>query len=107
MTKGVIVALCEEGVDRNLGQLGVYAPRPASPSAKRAWIEIRASPTSRSSSYVALCEEGVDRNVTQSGLRPSGCVALCEEGVDRNARLWSKPRLVLSSPSAKRAWIEI
>ena len=56
------VALCEEGVDRN--QL---AGRPEikdfpSPSAKRAWIEMRQSWSSCCCEMVALCEEGVDRN---------------------------------------------
>ena len=56
------VALCEEGVDRNLP---VKVPLPAL--------------------TVALCEEGVDRNVDVLRRNPElRTVALCEEGVDRN-----------------------
>ena len=57
------VALCEEGVDRNLLLCRIPALR----------------------LKVALCEEGVDRNPVWGMLlwRLRG-VALCEEGVDRN-----------------------
>ena len=101
-----------------------------SPSAKRAWIEIPATEHTTGNARVALCEEGVDRNTNSiplSGICTS--VALCEEGVDRNG--YSTPSEVMakvalceegvdrnigmpfssvrgnSSPSAKRAWIEI
>ena len=57
------VALCEEGVDRNSLAAELGAAHPASPSAKRAWIEIQLSMIfDRTQSDVALCEEGVDRN---------------------------------------------
>ena len=79
-----VVALCEEGVDRNaldLRHTFMQLPSPsakrawieislyvvqdgggASPSAKRAWIEIQQNGGGLMSTYVALCEEGVDRN---------------------------------------------
>ena len=38
------VALCEEGVDRNLVLVAVLIKRGESPSAKRAWIEIPLRP---------------------------------------------------------------
>ena len=58
----VVVALCEEGVDRNKADMKVSFDE-----------------------YVALCEEGVDRNALFGGrLRQGKAVALCEEGVDRN-----------------------
>ena len=57
------VALCEEGVDRNWTIMeGLHYPL-ASPSAKRAWIEIETSMGDFEDVGVALCEEGVDRNV--------------------------------------------
>ena len=56
-----------------------------SPSAKRAWIEMRQSASS------CRCE----------------MVALCEEGVDRNIRQIAHYKVAQMSPSAKRAWIEI
>ena len=58
----VRVALCEEGVDRNvhfLFSLLTYRE-------------------------VALCEEGVDRNLISQRAGDRRDVALCEEGVDRN-----------------------
>ena len=57
-----IVALLAEGVDRNL-QIDEYFPvKMVSPSSRRAWIEMKLSPASSSSSSVALLAEGVDRN---------------------------------------------
>ena len=81
----MVVALCEEGVDRNLHGLFLGRGFRLSPSAKRAWIEIRSVVMRCSIAAVALCEEGVDRNSCRSPSSSSG---------DR-------------SPSAKRAWIEI
>ncbi len=72
--KSLIVALCEEGVDRNLLQAEQLLVR----------------------GTVALCEEGVDRNWQMSMICRSTFVALCEEGVDRNilheAADMSRPR---------------
>ena len=56
---------------------------------------------------VALLAEGVDRNLTalESGL--SGGVALLAEGVDRNMSSRSIWMRFSTSPSSRRAWIEI
>ena len=57
---------------------------------------------------VALHPEGVDRNHRSSG--PYGRrynVALHPEGVDRNSRSSSSISAQMSSPSTRRAWIEI
>ena len=79
------VALLAEGVDRNM--LGSPFFGPALP--------------------VALLAEGVDRN----SRRPSGLmyasVALLAEGVDRNFLAHCLLEPVDSSPSSRRAWIEI
>ena len=61
-----VVALHPEGVDRNrhflLLKFKVY---PASPSTRRAWIEIGCPPEhGKTSQLVALHPEGVDRNIT-------------------------------------------
>ncbi len=56
------VALCEEGVDRN----------------------ILFNDEDGAVRIVALCEEGVDRNAIGATLKVDYNVALCEEGVDRN-----------------------
>ena len=57
---------------------------------------------------VALLAEGVDRNFSRTVWRfLSWAVALLAEGVDRN---WNNDHLVifkLTSPSSRRAWIEI
>ena len=57
----------------------------ASPSSRRAWIEIRGSSLERQLRWVALLAEGVDRNASGSCSRPH-----------------RRP-----SPSSRRAWIEI
>ena len=56
---------------------------------------------------VALLAEGVDRNLLLllSGLRLD--VALLAEGVDRNTVAFTSPAKFTSSPSSRRAWIEI
>ena len=59
--------------------------RHASPSSRRAWIEMSMSPQRASRGIVALLAEGVDRNVY-----PVDC---CSK--------------VYTSPSSRRAWIEI
>ena len=56
---------------------------------------------------VALLAEGVDRNTLPVEKWPRKEVALLAEGVDRN-RLWrTTPKRRSSSPSSRRAWIEI
>ena len=60
-----------------------------------------------STSSVALLAEGVDRNLHIPTVTPKTSVALLAEGVDRN--LWFKwgSTTVTTSPSSRRAWIEI
>ena len=82
---GEDVALHPEGVDRN--------------AKKRIEAEFLT---------VALHPEGVDRNLGfHTYLTESGAVALHPEGVDRN--VYSRDHIVkeLSSPSTRRAWIEM
>ena len=57
-----VVALLAEGVDRNTLYRATVVPQQASPSSRRAWIEISTPPTMRVISGVALLAEGVDRN---------------------------------------------
>ena len=102
---------------------------PASPSSRRAWIEISMScacaslptvallaegvdrnsqfPSHTPSRSVALLAEGVDRNSARKISLPSTLVALLAEGVDRNISIASRSRVEKPSPSSRRAWIEI
>ena len=101
----------------------------ASPSSRRAWIEITSTHTGMVSSlvallaegvdrntsgvsavvdwFVALLAEGVDRNLNSLNIAPGSKVALLAEGVDRN--LWENVKFDPDdlSPSSRRAWIEI
>ena len=79
------VALLAEGVDRNVKVRHIIARVRASPSSRRAWIEIFDSTFFRGPVGVALLAEGVDRN---------GLLVDC----------LVKPE---QSPSSRRAWIEI
>ena len=57
---------------------------------------------------VALLAEGVDRNTgCCRGELTKGRVALLAEGVDRNRFLHAKCYAARTSPSSRRAWIEI
>ena len=56
---------------------------------------------------VALLAEGVDRNYCTDMNNLNGIVALLAEGVDRNILSNLTTRACLSSPSSRRAWIEI
>ena len=56
------VALLAEGVDRNYGSTQEKALRKASPSSRRAWIEIMTDDAKIRVESVALLAEGVDRN---------------------------------------------
>ena len=79
------VALLAEGVDRNSYLSRWLGADRASPSSRRAWIEINSRSLRSRSSSVALLAEGVDRN-------PSG----------RSAHALHR-----ASPSSRRAWIEM
>ena len=83
--KKIAVALLAEGVDRNFCGTGAAALPGASPSSRRAWIEIGGR----------LC------------LMAADTVALLAEGVDRNKLPESDKRKIWASPSSRRAWIEI
>ena len=56
----------------------------ASPSSRRAWIEIARHPGAPGLWRVALLAEGVDRNLTATVTQQPRGVALLAEGVDRN-----------------------
>ena len=56
---------------------------------------------------VALLAEGVDRNAALSLLDAPTVVALLAEGVDRNTITTASRRHTMTSPSSRRAWIEI
>ena len=56
------VALLAEGVDRNTATLAANPYVLASPSSRRAWIEITPDSNTEEANLVALLAEGVDRN---------------------------------------------
>ena len=56
---------------------------------------------------VALLAEGVDRNKNDNGLWFIERVALLAEGVDRNRAFVFAVNAAATSPSSRRAWIEI
>ena len=60
----MLVALLAEGVDRNVKESVKYTGTTASPSSRRAWIEIPVIACMKSLRLVALLAEGVDRNAT-------------------------------------------
>ena len=87
-TPGSEVALLAEGVDRNMDDNVPEERELASPSSRRAWIEINPQPVSDAEvQQVALLAEGVDRNLPDClpGAMLPG-VALLAEGVDRNCK---------------------
>ena len=86
---------------------GVFSLFLLSPSSRRAWIEIARAGIRLVDAVVALLAEGVDRNSQVP--KPSGTntVALLAEGVDRNSLYHRQYTEVKSSPSSRRAWIEI
>ena len=82
-------------------------PFPASPSSRRAWIEIALLPVITPLLEVALLAEGVDRNFTNTTKTAS------DWGSPSSRRAWIeisyffRSSSVSSSPSSRRAWIEI
>ena len=79
------VALLAEGVDRNCTSVVASCQTGASPSSRRAWIEIFWALTLARRPSVALLAEGVDRNLPMAAvLMALSAVALLAEGVDRN-----------------------
>ena len=79
---------------------------PQSPSPRRAWIEIQLDSCRQRQAEVALPTEGVDRNNGQPFGGFNAGVALPTEGVDRNS-IYPPGSPALTSPSPRRAWIEI
>ena len=64
MASTVLVALLAEGVDKNIDAAIKEMDEVASPSSRRAWIEISSTALPISAwSPVALLTEGVDRNM--------------------------------------------
>ena len=87
MRKQYVVALLAEGVDRNMGEAEETPWMPASPSSRRAWIEI----VSLSLSLSKILSSPSSRRawIEMLSHRTKACVplvALLAEGVDRNAR---------------------
>ena len=63
MRAGRAVALLTEGVDRNHERAHELIGAQASPSSRRAWIEIGQMVKDENGNLVALLTEGVDRNL--------------------------------------------
>ena len=101
------VALHPEGVDRNRTFTIFRLTRNASPSTRRAWIEIAYAGGHWLPRVVALHPEGVDRNPQSGALSFCSHVALHPEGVDRNRVASALLILTVWSPPTRRAWIEI
>ena len=80
---------------------------PKSPSSRRAWIEIVSLGRCSRPLCVALLAEGVDRNVDDRQGDRQYYVALLAEGVDRNKLQMIEVDELDTSPSSRRAWIEI
>ena len=79
------VALLAEGVDRNIDKIHRGLNNMASPSSRRAWIEIWLARRTKRVPEVALLAEGVDRNdIIRVNENYNVLVALLAEGVDRN-----------------------
>ena len=80
---------------------------PASPSSRRAWIEIFEEILENKAAFVALLAEGVDRNTLRR------CGVCIRGGSPSSRRAWIEISAVRSrpaaraSPSSRRAWIEI
>ena len=103
-----LVALLAEGVDRNPRLDASLPALYASPSSRRAWIEIHKLPMLCELWKVALLAEGVDRNISCDACPMiTKSVALLAEGVDRNIFLLWTSTVTEMSPSSRRAWIEI
>ena len=100
-----------------------------SPSSRRAWVEITyvnnisirrsvallAEGVGRNrqplyhlqGSSVALLAEGVGRNWDLNPSNPGAAVALLAEGVGRNVATGIRRGWGITSPSSRRAWVEI
>ena len=103
---GKVVALPTEGVDRNNAGGGTGCPRTVALPTEGV---DRNSPLAHwiAAPLVALPTEGVDRNSPTCFCPSLSLVALPTEGVDRNRRRVPVQAMPPSSPSPRRAWIEI
>ena len=88
-------------------QLTLQNEMTASPSSRRAWVEIDADTSWHSNSNVALLAEGVGRNLITAVWTISAAVALLAEGVGRNLVTLFEILQIIQSPSSRRAWVEI
>ena len=104
---GVAVALLTEGVDRNWLHQRCRPKSKRSPSSRRAWIEMDDVARQEALRKVALLTEGVDRNICSPKVPNILRVALLTEGVDRNTNAQQRAAAAITSPSSRRAWIEI
>ncbi len=84
-----------------------FAYASASPSSRRAWIEIQSNIYCLTGNFVALLAEGVDRNPFRARRASPRRVALLAEGVDRNLETTAEVPVSARLPSSRRAWIEI
>ena len=76
-------------------------------SARRAWIEIPCAGILSLLVCVALRKESVDRNFNAVQIEIVKMVALRKESVDRNPGMNIILFIIVSSLSARRAWIEM
>ena len=100
------VALLAEGVDRNTDFLGTLVPLAASPSSRRAWIEITpscwaATSSGSPSSRRAWIEIFLQLDSAMYRVSPSSRRAWIE------IAMLDKTLILATSPSSRRAWIEI
>ena len=80
----------------------------ASPSSRRAWVEIAVLRVLSLPEHVALLAEGVGRNCLIFLTVATGRdVALLAEGVGRNIQRLAALYGWSTSPSSRRAWVEI
>ena len=85
-----------------------FSPFLLSPSSRRAWIEMAGEWQALPCPCVALLAEGVDRNPhPPKPTAENSIVALLAEGVDRNSCPAIRLQRWKTSPSSRRAWIEI
>ena len=83
--------------------------RPAceSPSARKVWIEIYYKRTSQICASVTFRKEGVDWNWKYRAVRSGADVTFRKEGVDWNKLRSKNGWKSISSPSARKVWIEM
>ena len=101
-----MVALRKESVDRNAVDAAFWA---------LIWVALRKESVDRNlqklaeaiKPSVALRKESVDRNLPARRAATAAWVALRKESVDRNSKTGVALSWIVSSLSARRAWIEI